>query len=68
MCPPTWKLHRARATTLLQIHGDEEEQFNLLLDYGNELKRCNPDSIFLLVTNSVNDVNSPEHRKHLAKL
>jgi hypothetical protein len=27
MCPDKWKLTRARKSTLLQIHGDEEEQF-----------------------------------------
>jgi hypothetical protein len=66
--PPRWKLCRARATTLLEIHGDKEDPFNLLLDYGQELRRCNPGSIFLLTTNSVNDINSPEHMKHLDTL
>ena len=31
MCPPKWKLCRARQDALTEIHGDEEGQFNLLL-------------------------------------
>ena len=66
MCPPRWKLRRARQDALAVIHGDEEGQFKQLLDYGQELKRSNPGSKFFVTTNSVNDQESPEHREHLA--
>jgi hypothetical protein len=44
MCPNRYKLARARKAALLQIHGDEESQFGLLHDYGQELRRSNPGS------------------------
>ena len=68
MCPPRWKLDRARKAALLRIHGDEEAQFQLLMDYGQELRRSNPGSKFFLTTNSVNDPASTEHKQHLATL
>ena len=34
--PNRWKLARARKQALNQIHGDEEEQFSRLWDYGHE--------------------------------
>ncbi|KAM0842294.1 hypothetical protein ACQ4PT_058448 [Festuca glaucescens] len=66
MCPERWKLSRARKDALLQIHGDEEGQFRLLMDYGQELRRSNPGSKFFLTTNSVNDPQSPDYKEHLA--
>ncbi|KAM0902373.1 hypothetical protein ACQ4PT_019399 [Festuca glaucescens] len=66
MCPNRYKLTRARKAALLQIHGDEESQFGLLHDYGQELRRSNPGSKFFLTTNSVNDPSSGEHKEHLA--
>jgi hypothetical protein len=39
MCPDRWKLSRARKAALLEIHGDEEEQFKHLMDCGQELRR-----------------------------
>jgi hypothetical protein len=39
MCPDRWKLSRARKAALVEIHGDEEEQFKHLMDCGQELRR-----------------------------
>jgi hypothetical protein len=68
MCPERWKLSRARKAALLEIHGDEESQFRLLMDYGQELRRSNPGSKLFLTTNSVNDPASPDYKEHLATM
>jgi hypothetical protein len=50
------------------IHGDEEEQFDLLCDYGHELRRSNPGSNFFLSTNQIKEHPDPEPKEHLANL
>jgi hypothetical protein len=66
--PDRWKLGRARKTALIQIHGDEEDQFKLLRDYGQELKRANPGSTFFLSTNSVKVPGTDNVKEHLSTL
>ena len=61
--PNRWKLARARTQALKQIHGDEEEQFSRLWDYGHELRSKNPGSTFLLTTTLVKDTKFPLGRK-----
>ncbi|KAM0858742.1 hypothetical protein ACQ4PT_047628 [Festuca glaucescens] len=68
MCPDRWKLGRARKVALLEIHGNEEAQFALLRDYGEELKRANPGSTFFLSTNSVKEPGSDIVKEHLATM
>ncbi|XP_051216970.1 uncharacterized protein [Lolium perenne] len=68
MCPDRWKLGRARKEALLEIHGNEEAQFSVLRDYGQELKRANPGSTFFLSTNSVKDPSSGIVKEHLATM
>ncbi|KAM0909138.1 hypothetical protein ACQ4PT_014999 [Festuca glaucescens] len=68
MCPDRWKLGRARKAALLEIHGNEEAQFALLRDYGEELKRANPGSTFFLSTNSVKESGTDIVKEHLATM
>ena len=60
-----WKLARARKQALKIIHGDEDEQFSKLWDYGQELRTCNPGSTFLVSTHVVTNEQYPMGRKCL---
>jgi hypothetical protein len=68
MFPNRYKLGRARKAALNIIHGYEEEQFALLCDYGEELRRSNPGSKFFLTTNQIKEYTDPEPKEHLATL
>jgi hypothetical protein len=60
MCPNRWKLGRARKEALNIINGDEDGQF------GQELRRSNPDSRFHLTTNRVVGVGDEPAKEYVA--
>jgi hypothetical protein len=68
MCPNRFKLGRARKEALNIIHGSEAEQFSLLWDYGQELRRSNPGSKIFLSTNKVKGPADLVPKEHLATL
>jgi hypothetical protein len=53
---------------LLKIHGAESSQFGLLWDYGQEVRRSNPESKFFLSTNKAKDSADVVPKEHLATL
>ena len=68
LLPNKMKLGRARKAALDLIHGDEAEQYNLLWDYGQELRRANPGSKFIVSTTKVKEKNDALPKDHLSSL
>ena len=52
MTPSRTKLQRARMLAMKKNYGDEEGQYKMLWDYGNELIRSNPGTPFFVALDS----------------
>ena len=68
LLPYKMKLGRARKATLNIIHGDEAEQYNMLWDYGQELKRANPGNKFIVSTTKAKEKDDALPKDHLSSL
>jgi hypothetical protein len=58
MTPSRAQLGRAKRATMKKIHVDEVEQYNLIWDYGAELRRSNPSSSLFLNVDGYGRFNS----------
>jgi hypothetical protein len=58
MCPSRHKLGRARRMALKEIHGDEDDQFNQLRTYGQEIRHTNPGSTFYITVKADGTFNT----------
>lgn len=68
LMPNKMKLGRARKAALDIIHGDESEQYKQLWDYGQEVRRCNPGSKFIVRTTKVKETDDVVPKDHLSSL
>lgn len=62
------KLGRARRAAVRSIRGEDDDQYKMLWDYGQELRRTNPGSKFFLCTKEVFDNETKETKDHFSTL
>uniref|UniRef100_A0A453AN42 MULE transposase domain-containing protein n=1 Tax=Aegilops tauschii subsp. strangulata TaxID=200361 RepID=A0A453AN42_AEGTS len=68
LIPSRSKLGRARRASVKHIRGEDDDQYKMLWDYGEELRQKNPGNKFYLCIKEIFDEKTKETKEHFSTL